>query len=82
MDDFSSLKISKGAGYDVISSNVIKQCFGTLNRPLYYVCSISVQSGVFLEEIEIAKVTPIFKGGEVYDLENIQFLFYVFMLLF
>ena len=47
----------------------MKQYFGTLNRPLYYIY-ISVQSGGFPEEMKIARVTPIFKGGEVSDLGN------------
>ena len=47
----------------------MKQYFGTLNTPLYYIY-ISVQSGGFPEEMKIARVTPIFKGGEVSDLGN------------
>ena len=69
-DTFYSLKINKNPGYDDISSNIIKQCFDTLNRPLHYLCNISLQSGVFPEEMKIARVTPIFKGGEVFDLRN------------
>ena len=69
-DAFYSLKTNKNLGYDNISSNIIKQCFGTLNRRLYYIYNIFVQSGVFPEEIKIARVTPIFKGGEVSDLGN------------
>ena len=45
-------------------------CFGTLNRPLHYNYNISLQTGVFPEEIKIARVTPIFKRGEVSDLGN------------
>ena len=69
-DAFYSLKTNKSPGYDGIGSNVIKQCFGTLNRPLHYIYNIYLQTGVFPEEIKIARVTPIFKGGEVSDLGN------------
>ena len=69
-DDFYLLKTNKSPGYDGISSNIIKQCFGTLNRPLHYIYNIYFQTGVFPEEMKIARVTPIFKGGEVSDLEN------------
>ena len=69
-DDFYSLKTSKSRGYDGISSNIIKQCFGTLNRPLHYIYNISLETGVFPGEMKIARVTPIFKGGEVSDLGN------------
>ena len=45
-DAFYSLKLNKSPGYDSISSNIIKQCFGTLNRPLLYIYNISLQTGV------------------------------------
>ena len=45
-DAFYSLKTNKSPGYDSISSNIIKQCFGTLNRPLLYIYNISLQTGV------------------------------------
>ena len=67
-DAYYSLKTNKSPGYDGISSNVIQQCSGTLNRPLHYIYNISLQTGVFPEEMKIARVTPIFKGGEVSDL--------------
>ena len=69
-DSFYSLKTNKSPGYDDISSNIIKQCSGTLNRPLHYIYNISLQSGVPPEEMKIARVTPIFKGGEVPNLGN------------
>ena len=49
-------------------------CFGTLNRPLHYNYNISLQTGVFPEEIKIARVTPIFKRGEVSDLGNYRLI--------
>ena len=48
-DAFYSIKSSKSPDYDNISSNIIKQCFGTFNRPLHYTFNISLQSGVFPE---------------------------------
>ena len=67
-DAFYSLKTNKSPGHDDICFNIIKQCFGTLNRPLHYIYNISLQSGVLPEEVKIARVTPIFKGAEVSDL--------------
>ena len=67
---FYSLKTSKSPDYGGISSNITKQCFGTLNRPLHYIYNISLQAGVFPGEMKIARVTPIFKGGEVSDFGN------------
>ena len=42
-DAFYSLKTNKSPGYDGICSNIIKQCFGTVNRPLHYTYNISLQ---------------------------------------
>ena len=67
---FYSLKTNKNPGYDDISSNTIKQCFGTLNRPLHYIYNIFLQSSVFPEQMKIARFISIFKGREVADLEN------------
>ena len=79
-DAFYSLETNKSPGFDDISSNIMKQCFGTLNRPFRYIYDISLQQGVFPEEMKIAWVTPIFKGGEVSDLGNYRPIF--FMLFF
>ena len=35
-DSFFSLKINKSAGYDDISFNVVKKCFGVLHKPLLH----------------------------------------------
>ena len=35
-DSFFSLKINKSAGYDDISFNVVKKCFGALHKPLLH----------------------------------------------
>ena len=69
-DAFYSLIINKSPAYDSISSNIIKQYFCTLNRPLHYIYNIFLQMVVFPEEMEIGSVTPIFKGREVSDLGN------------
>ena len=61
-DAFYSPKTNKSPGYDYISP-IIKRCFGTLNRSFHYVYNIYLQSGVFPEEMKIARVTAICKGS-------------------
>ena len=46
---FYSLKTNKSPGYDGICSSIVKQCLGTLNRPLHYTYNISLQIHVFPE---------------------------------
>ena len=67
-DAFFSLKINKRIGYDDISFNVVKKCFGVLHKPLLHIFNLSLQTGIFLEKLKIARVRPLFKGSENYEL--------------
>ena len=40
-DAFHSLKTNKNPGYGDIISNIINQCFGTVNRRLHYIYNTS-----------------------------------------
>ena len=62
-DVFFSLKIKKSAGYDGISFNFAKKCFGVLHKPPLHIFNLSLQTGIFLDKIKIARVTPLFKGS-------------------
>ena len=46
-DALFSLKINKSPGYDNISFNVIKKCFGVLYKPLLHIFNLSIQTGIF-----------------------------------
>ena len=35
-----------------------------------YICNLSLQSGIFPNELKVAKVIPIFKAGDVHDVSN------------
>ena len=69
-DAFFSLKINKSAGYDDISFNVVKKCFGVLPKSLLHIFNLSLQTSIFPDKLKIARVTPLFKGGENYELGN------------
>ena len=58
--------------YNKISFNVIKNCFGELCDPLKYIFNLSFEKGIFPDYMKIAKVTPIFKGGDSADLSNYE----------
>ena len=55
---------NKSPAADEINFNVIKHCFGELCGPLKHLSDLSLQSGVFLDLIKIAIVSPIFKTGD------------------
>ena len=69
-DAFFSLKINKSTGYDDISFNVVKKCFGVLRKPLLHIFNLSLQTRIFPDKLKIARVTRLFKGGENYELGN------------
>ena len=69
-DVFFFLKINKGTGYDGISFNVVKKCFGVLYKPLSHIFNLSLQTGIFPDKLKIANVTPLFKGVENYEFGN------------
>ena len=59
-DAFFSLKINKSPGYDDVSFNVLQKCFSSLCEPQKYLFNLSIKKGVFPDDLEIAKVTPIY----------------------
>ena len=67
---FYSLKTNKSTGYDDISYNVVKNCFGELCDPLLHIFNLSSSSGIFPDNLKIGKVTPIYKAGDSSDLGN------------
>ena len=77
-DAFFPLKLNKSAGYDEISFNVIKNCFGELCDPLKYIFNLSFEKSIFPDRMKIAKVTSVFKGGDSAD----QYLYFSVFLKF
>ena len=69
-DALYSLKSNKSPGYDGISYNVIKKSFGNLFEPLKYLFNLSIEKGVFPDDLKIARVTPIYKGEGSSDVSN------------
>ena len=69
-DTFYSLKIDKSSGDDEVSFNIIKKCFGVLCEPLIYLFQLSLEKGVFIDDLKVAEVTPIYKVGNNSDISN------------
>ena len=62
--------MNKSVGADEISFNVIKNCFGELSDILRHIFDLSLQTGIFLDPLKIAKVTPVFKTGDLREISN------------
>ena len=69
-DELFSLKINKSSGVDDVNFNIIKKCFGVLCEPLTYLFQLSLEKGVFPDDLKIAKVTLIYKAGDNSDVSN------------
>ena len=69
-EEFFSLKINKSSDVDDVSFNITKKCFGVLCEPLIYLFQLSLEKGVFPDDLKIAKVTPIYKAGDSSDISN------------
>ena len=69
-DAFFSLQTNKSPGHDEISFDVIKSCFGSLSKPLLHIFRLSLEEGIFPDDLKTAKVTPIFKAGDENDFGN------------
>ena len=55
---------SSSPGWDDISPRIVKQTYKCFLEPLVHISNISILHGVFPNELKIAKVIPLYKGGE------------------
>ena len=69
-DAFFSLQINKSPGYDDISFNIVRQCFASIHKPLLFISTLSLQTGICPNELEIAKVLPFYKSNAKTELGN------------
>ena len=69
-DAFFSLRTNKSPGHDGISFNVINNFFGPLSTPLLNIFNLSLEKGIFPDELKTARVTPIYKTGDENDFGN------------
>ena len=51
-------------GWDGLSAHIIIKCYTSFLNPLTHICNLSIQKGVFPSELKIAKVIPLYKGGD------------------
>ena len=58
------------AGWDEINISIIKSVSHLIIRPLVHCFNLSLETGVVPKELKIARVTPLFKGGESGEVGN------------
>ncbi len=60
------------AGYDLLSTKLIRAVAAQIADPLAHVINVSFNAGVVPDELKLAKVVPIFKGGDKNQLINFR----------
>ena len=65
-----SFKSSKAPGYDNISMNIIKRSFDIISEPLKFIINLSLDKGIFPDNLKLAKVTPVFKIDDPHLITN------------
>jgi len=66
----SSLKNSNSAGYDEITTRLLKFSTPYIISPLTYICNSALNTGVFPNRLKYATVTPIHKKGDTNSMSN------------
>jgi hypothetical protein len=66
----SSLKIKSSCGYGGLSNKILKLCVSDISKPLTYICNESLSSGICLEHLKYAIITPCSKKGEKSQISN------------
>jgi hypothetical protein len=64
------MKASKAPGLDKISGKLLKAAGNSIIESLVYLFNLVLNTGIFPEDMKIAKVTPIHKSGEKTDCGN------------
>src|SRR6218665_1049069 len=70
IDQIAVMKNSYSKGYDDIAIRVIKHSANELSSILGEIFNQSLEQGVFPDQLEIAKVVPIFKAGDKTKVSN------------
>ena len=66
------MKNKQIAGHGDISNFILKGVLSSIADPLAHILNVSILSGVFPEQMKIAKVIPLFKKGDKLDPSNYQ----------
>ncbi|XP_065652667.1 uncharacterized protein LOC136079922 [Hydra vulgaris] len=60
----SMLKTNKSAGLDEVNPDVVKAVSDIIEKPLFKIFNLSLKNGIFPDQLKLAKIIPIYKGGD------------------
>jgi predicted outer membrane repeat protein len=58
------------AGVDEVPDYVVKQCIQFIKKPLVNIYNASLESGIFPDQLKIARVKPLHKKGDTKNIQN------------
>ena len=61
------LDICKSAGVDALGPRILKLAAPVIAKPITHLINISINEGIFPDDLKMAKITPIYKKGEKSD---------------
>ena len=70
LKSLTRVKINKAAGIDKISNKILKIAAPVIYKNLTDLFNLSITSGVFPSDWKIAKVSPLFKSGDLSNTNN------------
>ena len=62
--------MQESKGYDGIDMCLVKKIIPHILAPLRHICNLSLEQGVFPDDMKIAKVIPLFKAGDDQNFSN------------
>ncbi len=66
----SNFRNKYSTGYDNVSMNLVKSTISAITTPLKNVCNMSFQTGIFPDQMKLAKVIPVYKTGDKKQLSD------------
>lgn len=66
----AALRNKKSSGYDNIPMSAIKSCIHYIAEPLAHIINLTLETGIFPEQLKKALIKPLYKKGTKIDIEN------------
>ena len=64
-------KLKDGApGWDNIPAKIYKKSIDIIATPLVHAINLSLQNGIFPDELKLANILPLYKAGNDFELNN------------
>ena len=65
-----NLKNKHSTGYDGISFFLLKRLQPVITEALTFIINLSIKTGIFPDKLKVAKIVPIYKKDDKYNIEN------------